>query len=107
MSKLIFRLASAPEEEVEGVKNALEYAGITFYETSGGNWGWSLPGLWVKDNSDYLPARKVIDEFQEVYLANVRDTTPIARRGNDKILLYILITMIVSGVTYGWINQWL
>ena len=106
MSKLIFKLASAPEEEVIGVKQALEDAEIEFYETSGGSWGWSLPGLWVKNNNDYLPARKVIDEFQEGYVSSVLETTPVARRGNDKVLFYTLIIMIVSGVTYAWMNHW-
>jgi hypothetical protein len=106
MSKLIFKLASAPEEEVTGVKKALEHAEIEFYETSGGSWGWSLPGLWVKDNNNYLSARKVIDEFQAVYVSSVRDVTPVARRGNDRMLFTILVIMIVSAVAYGWMNQW-
>ena len=88
------------------MKEALENAEIEFYETSGGSWGWSLPALWVKNNNDYLPARKVIDEFQEAYASGVREATPVARRGNDKVLFYTLIIMIGSAVAYGWINEW-
>ena len=106
MSKLIFKLTSVPEEEAVGVRKELESAGIEYYETSGGSWGWSLPGLWVKNNSDYLQARRIIEQFQHIYVSNILEATPMSRRGGDKLLFFVLIIMIVSAVAYGWTNEW-
>ncbi len=64
MSKLLFKLRNVPEDEVLEVRALLDQHGIEFFETSSGNWGISMPGLWLVDASDYDNARALLDEYQ-------------------------------------------
>ncbi len=108
MSKLVFKLVSVSTEEADGVRKALESIGVEFYETPGGSWGWSLPGIWVKHNDDFLAARKAIDNFQESYVQKIRETIPpVADRKYWKIGLALILSVIVLFVfNYFWLSQW-
>jgi len=64
MAKLVFRLNDAPDEEADGIRALLTEHDIDFYETNSGNWGFSVAGIWVRQNDDKLKARKLIDEYQ-------------------------------------------
>lgn len=64
MAKLIFKMRNVPEEEALEVRDLLEQNEIEYFETFAGNWGMSLPALWVKDNDQFLLARNLIDEYQ-------------------------------------------
>ena len=109
MGKLVFKLKSVPEEEAAGVRNALQAAGVEFYETSGGLLGWSLPGIWVKYDSDYDLARERIDEFQQEYVRKVRETRrPAQRMGIWRFLLLVILCAIVLVVFNAfWLHLWL
>lgn len=37
---------------------------MEFYETSAGNWGISMPALWIKNEEDYPRARELLDGYQ-------------------------------------------
>lgn len=65
MSALIFRLRNVPEDEATQVRNLLDEHGIDWFETSAGNWGIGMPGLWVKGVDDAPRARSLIDTFQQ------------------------------------------
>lgn len=64
MPKLLFRLRNVPDDEAQEVRELLEKHDVEFYETSAGNWGISLPGLWLSDVSDYSRARTLLDSYQ-------------------------------------------
>ncbi len=64
MPKLLFRLRNVPEDEILEVRELLDANDVNFYETSAGNWGISLPGLWLSDASDYPRARELLDTYQ-------------------------------------------
>jgi len=65
MSALIFRLRNVPEEEANQVRSLLDESRIDWFETSAGNWGIGMPGLWVKNADDATRARELIDSFQQ------------------------------------------
>jgi hypothetical protein len=67
MSKLVFRLNHVPDTEAEAVRNLLEENNFEFYETHAGKWGFSVAALWLKNDDDFIAARKVIDEFQQAH----------------------------------------
>jgi len=64
MSKLIFRLRHVPEDEAEDIRELLTQYAIEHYETSAGNWGISMPGIWVQHDEDVDRARQLIDNYQ-------------------------------------------
>ena len=72
MSALIFRLRNVPEDEATQVRNLLDEHRIDWFETSAGNWGIGMPGLWVKDVDDAQRARTLIDTFQQELSSNER-----------------------------------
>lgn len=73
MSILLMKLRGVPDEELQEVRTLLEEADIDFYETSGGNWGMSLPGLWLRDESRLQEARSILDEYQASRLQQARE----------------------------------
>ncbi len=64
MSTLVFKLRYVPDDEAEAVRAVLATHRIEFYETTAGNWGIAMPGIWVPDE-DVQQARKLIDDYQQ------------------------------------------
>lgn len=76
-STRIFDARGAGETELNGVREALEQAGIDFYETSAGIWGLGNAALWVRHPEDFERARAVVEAFQ-------RDWTQRARSQSER-----------------------
>ena len=64
MAKLIFPLRGVPEDEAEEVRMLFDDNAIDFYETSAGNWGISMPALWLQHNDDTEQAQMLLNEYQ-------------------------------------------
>ena len=64
MSKLIFRLRNVPIDEAEDIRELLKSNDISYFETSAGNWGISLPAVWIHEPEKFEFARQLIDEYQ-------------------------------------------
>jgi len=73
MTKRVFDSYHASEEELSGVKNALDQAGIGWYETEKGRWWVGSAGIWLKDESEFIKARQAIDGFQIEWAESVRE----------------------------------
>ncbi len=65
MSALIFRLRHVPEDEAEAVRKLLDEQAIDWYETSAGNWGIAMPGIWVRHDEQAARARQLIEHYQQ------------------------------------------
>ena len=63
MSTLVFKMRNVPEDEARDVQELLSTHHIEFYETTAGNWGIAMPGLWV-DDQDVQRSRELIDDYQ-------------------------------------------
>lgn len=64
MAKLLFRMRHVPDDEAQEVRDLLERNNIEYFETFAGNWGISLPALWLKREEQFPEARKLLDEYQ-------------------------------------------
>ena len=73
MSTLIFRLRHVPEEEAEAVRNLLTEQQIEWYETTAGNWGIAMPGIWVTHNEQATRARQLIEVYQRELSSTQRE----------------------------------
>lgn len=64
MAKILFKLRNVPDDEAQDVRKILESNNIEYFETSAGNWGVSLPALWISDTEHFDRARSLIDEYE-------------------------------------------
>lgn len=72
MPKLLFRLRGVPEDEADEIRALLTEKQIEYYETPAGNWGISLPALWLQDESRYLEAKELLDAYQTARSQRIR-----------------------------------
>jgi hypothetical protein len=73
MSIRIFSLKNVPDDETIDVKDLLTEHQIEFYETPAGKWGISVPALWLKDDTQLLTARSLIEKYQQDRTIRVRE----------------------------------
>ncbi|GAB4266688.1 MAG: DUF6164 family protein [Methylomicrobium sp.] len=64
MPHLLFSLRGVPDDEAEDIRDLLEKNAIDFYETSAGNWGISMPALWLRDRTQLTEAQQLINRYQ-------------------------------------------
>ncbi len=65
MAKLFFSLRGVPEDEAEEVRQLLEEHVIDYYETSAGNWGVSMPAIWLKNEAQWEKANELMHQYQQ------------------------------------------
>lgn len=72
MARLLFKLRNVPDDEATDVRALLTEHDIAFYETTAGNWGISMPGIWLRHDSDYEKARNILDTYQHERAVRMR-----------------------------------
>lgn len=65
MALLLFSLRHVPDDEADDIRDLLAENHIDYYETHAGNWGISMPAIWLRDEQQHEQARVLIDEYQE------------------------------------------
>lgn len=85
MSKILFRLNGVSDDEAEEVRELLASNNIDFYETSPGNWGVSMPAIWLRDASQFKQARSLLDDYQQERGIRIREEyTRLKKEGKHK-----------------------
>lgn len=74
MALLLFRLRHVPDDEANEVRALLQAHDIDFYETSAGNWGISMPAIWLHNDDDYGLAVSLLNNYQAERSRRIRDT---------------------------------
>ncbi len=69
----LFSLHNVPDDEAEEVRELLRGNAIDFYETPAGNWGISVPSIWLHDESQLEEAKALIGDYQKERLVRVRE----------------------------------
>ncbi len=88
MSKLLFRLRNVPDDEAEEVRQLLDDHNIDWFETTPGNWGISMPALWLKDEGQFEQARLLLDDYQERRGQRVREEYQRAKESGQAPTLW-------------------
>lgn len=65
MAAKLMNLRNVPADELDEILTLLDEHSITYYETSAGVFGISLPALWLNDSSRYSEARALLDGYAE------------------------------------------
>ena len=68
----LFSLRGVPEDEAEDIRQLLRNNDVDYYETPAGNWGISMPALWLRDESQLTTAKSLVDDYQQQRLQNAR-----------------------------------
>lgn len=88
MPELIFKLRNVPDDEVEEVHTLLKENNIDYYETSAGNWGVSMPALWLKTDKQLAEAKQLLSEYQKQRVINARsEYERLKAEGKNRTLL--------------------
>lgn len=110
MSKILFKLRNVPDDEADEVRELLTNHHIDYYETSAGNWGISMPAIWVRDEYQLQQAKALLDAYQEARSNRVREEyARLKREGKNKTvldsfmenpILFIVYVLIVLALLY-------
>ncbi|MBY0483814.1 DUF6164 family protein [Nitrosomonas sp.] len=73
MAKILFRLNGVPDDETNDVRELLTNNAIDFYETSPGNWGVSMPAIWLSDDDQFEKAKALLDAYQNERTVRMRE----------------------------------
>ncbi|MDD1605743.1 MAG: DUF6164 family protein [Methylococcaceae bacterium] len=65
MSILLFSLRGVPDDEADEIRELLTEQDIDFYETPAGNWGVSMPALWLRDETELATAQTLLNTYQQ------------------------------------------
>lgn len=65
MAVRLFNLRGVPDDEADAIRMLLQEHAIDYYETPAGNWGISMPSLWINDEGQLEQARALIETCQQ------------------------------------------
>ncbi|MBM88902.1 MAG: hypothetical protein CMQ41_11050 [Gammaproteobacteria bacterium] len=101
MSRLLFKMRYVPEDEAQEVRDLLENNDLEFFETSAGNWGISVPAIWIVNDDQYNRARELIDDYQKHRTARIQDEFELnKKRGETKNMWHIFLENPVHFLLY-------
>ena len=88
MAKILFRLQGVSDDEANDVRELLMSNAIDFYETSAGNWGVSMPAIWIKNDDQFQQARALLDMYQNERTTKMREEyARLKREGKNKTFM--------------------
>ncbi|MCK5889780.1 MAG: hypothetical protein KAG19_07540 [Methylococcales bacterium] len=88
MSKLLFSLRGVPADEATEIMDLLDENNINFYETSSGNWGVSMPALWLVNNDDFEVAENLLNQYHYDRAISQREIyTQLKKEGKQETTL--------------------
>ena len=91
MAKHLMNLRNVPPDELEEIHALMESHAIVVYETSAGNWGISLPALWLYDDSQFAQARAVLDTYAAERRERVRrEYAALKAAGKARTFMHIV-----------------
>ena len=76
-------MRDVPEDEAQEVRELLIENEIEFFETYAGNWGISLPALWLNREDQFDLARQLLDEYQAERAQRIRLQYELDRERGD------------------------
>lgn len=80
MAALLFKLRNVPDDEAEDIRNLMREHRIPTYETTAGNWGISMPGIWADNDEDLIRAKELIAQYQKERAISAREHYEARRR---------------------------
>ncbi len=88
MPALVFKLRNVPDDEADDIRRLLSENGIEHYETSAGNWGISMPAIWINNDRQLDQAKQLIGQYEQDRPAQIQEQyRQQEREGKNKTFL--------------------
>jgi len=88
MAVLLFKLNAVPDDEADDIRGLLTDNDINYYETSAGNWGISVAGIWLRNKDQLEQATRLIDEYEQARYQHARaEYQKLRAEGRQRTLL--------------------
>lgn len=112
MPVLLFKLRGVPDDEAHDVRQLLTENHIDFYETDAGNWGISLPAIWLRDGDEMQQerAKELLATYQQERYIRVRaEYEQLKKEGKQRKVIdlfkdnpaqFILYNVIIIAILY-------
>jgi len=101
MSILLFSLRGVPEDEADEIRDLLTTNNVDYYETSSGNWGISMPALWLKSDDELENAQRLLNEYHQQRATTQREIyLQLKREHKHQSWLTSVIKKPVRFITY-------
>ncbi len=102
MPAQLFKLRGVPDDEAEEIRALLQEHTIDFYETPAGNWGISMPSIWLNDELQLEQARTLIEEYQQQRQRSGRQERPrtLFAMVGEHPLRYLVYVALIALVLY-------
>lgn len=88
MSVQLFRLRNVPDDEAQDIRDLLTKNHIDHYETPAGNWGISMPAIWLRDEDQLDQAKSLIEEYQRQRFVRAKVAREEAKQAGKKESLF-------------------
>jgi hypothetical protein len=92
MSVILFRLRGVPDDEADEIRELLKTNAIDFYETSAGNWGISMPAIWLRDNHQLKQVKQMLEAYQEERCSRMKSEYACQKERGENRTLYDIFT---------------
>lgn len=110
MATQLLKLRHVPEDELLELRALLDEHEIDYYETSAGNWGISMPALWLNNDGQVAQAKALLQEYSAERFSRVRgEFEQLKKEGKTRTFLdiakenplqFILYMAIVGALAY-------
>jgi hypothetical protein len=103
MAVQLFNLRNVPDDEADAIRALLQEHAIDYYETPAGNWGISMPSIWINDEGQREQALALIEAYQQERLRSSReDESPrtLAEMVREHPMRYLAYLALIALVLY-------
>ena len=84
----LFDLRGVPDDEADEIRALLTNNQIDFYQTSAGNWGISVPAIWLHNDTHFDQAKQLIARYQEERFSKAQgEYTQLKREGKNRTIV--------------------
>lgn len=84
----LFRLRGVPDDEADEIRQLLADHDIDYYETPAGNWGISMPAIWLRDAARLEEAKALIEKYQQARFVRIRsEYNELKEKGKQPTIL--------------------
>ena len=101
MAEQLFKLRGVPDDEAEDIRELLDRHQIDYYETEAGNWGVSMPAIWLRDTSQLDLAKSLLADYQKQRFVEVTaEYEELRLQGRQKTFLQSIVQHPIRFVIY-------
>ena len=94
-------MRGVPEDEADEIRALLTNHDIDYYETPAGNWGFSVPAIWLKDADQQPRARALLDQYQRERAIRMRsEYAQLKKEGRQRTVIDLILEDPVRVILY-------